>query len=235
MWKNRKLGTLLVANRPKSVVSKAVCPANVRHSVALGKTAQQRRLFVMFTVRVFYSISCFYARHLPTFGLHAALIRFVKIFFLLFLLSDGVFLCFAIYKQLLLLNTWFLCALLSVLLAITLAYLLFDEILARCTLRVSKGRSIRRFPLSEHAYRPLQTPLARKSSTMPLQYFPETPLPSRSSPGRLGGDEPLEQDRPLVRVLETIDMSSSNVEHFLDTNLPSSSLPPMHNGDHETL
>ncbi|MBA2677894.1 MAG: hypothetical protein H0U76_05805 [Ktedonobacteraceae bacterium] len=233
MWKNRKLGTLLIANRPKSVVSQAVCPENVRHSVALGKTAQQRRLFVMFIARFSYSIRYFYARHLPTFRLQAALIRFVKVFFLLFLFSDGIFLCFAIYKQVLQLNSWFLCALLSILLAITLAYLLFDEILARCTSRVYKSRPIRRSPILEYEYRSSPMSLARRNLNGAQQYFPDTPLPSRSALDRIGrgGDERDEQERPLVRVLETLDMSSTNVEHFLDSNPPSSSFPPLEDDD----
>lgn len=222
MWKNRKLGTLPIVNRPKSVVSKAVCPANVRHSVALGKTAQKRRLFVMFTARFFYSTSYFYARHLPVFGLHAALIRFVKVFFLLFLFSDGIFLCFALYKQFLLINAWFLCALLSILLAITLAYLLFDEILARCTSRTYRSRPGRRNPVATRQYRSSQVPPAQHSSRVPQQYFPETPLPSQSSLNRIEGNG---QGEPGVRVLETLDMSATNIEHFLNTNLPSSSLP----------
>jgi hypothetical protein len=238
MWKNRKSGTLRIANRPKSVVSKAICPANVRHSVALGKTAQKRRLFVMFAARFFYSMSYFYTRHLPAFGLHAALIRSIKVFFLLFLFSDGIFLCFALYKQFLLLNVWFVCALLSILLAITLAYLLFDEILARCTFRTYRTRPTRRTSVATRQYRSLQVPPAQQSSRVSQQYFPETPLPSQSSLNRIEGNG---QGEPEVRVLETLDMSATNIEHFLDTKLPSSSLssPPdddnTHNGRQEGI
>ena len=236
MWKNRKLDVLPIANRHVGVVSKAVCPANVRHSVALGKTAQQRRAFVMFAVRFFYAVSCFCSRHMPAFVLQAALVRFIKVFFLLFLFSDGVFLCIVLYKQFLLLNKWFLFALLSVLLAITLTCVLFDEIIARCKSTAYKNRSTRHSPMTRYEYMLSQMPLPPHNSAVPQsqfyasQYFPETPLPTpflmpQSFLGR-PEDEPSEEARPLVRVWETIDMSSTNIEHFLDTDPPASSLPP---------
>ncbi len=231
MWNNRKLSSLLIMNQNVSVVSKAVCPASVRHSVALGKAAQQRRLFVMFAARFFYEVSRFCSRHMPAFVPHVALVRFVKVFFLLFLLSDGVFLCMALYKQFLLLNKWFLLALLSVLLAITLACLLFDEIIARCKSTVYKNRHAHRSPVTEYEYMSLKMPAKEwevpPSQSYVPQHFLDTPLPTFSLPPRssLGHmeDEPSEQARPLIRVLETIDMSSTNIEHFLDSEPPTSS------------
>ncbi len=71
-------------------------------------------------------------------------------------------------------------------------------------------------------------PLAQRSSRVSQQYFPETPLPSQSSLDRIGGNE---QGEPEVRVLETLDMSTTNIKHFLDTNLPSSSLPQLSDDD----
>ena len=227
MWNNTRLGSLLIVNQNVSVVSKAVCPANVRHSVALGKTAQQRRLFVMFAARFFSAVSCFFSRYMPAFVLHTAIVRFVKVFFLLFLLSDGVFLCIALYKQFLLLNKWVLFALLSVLLAIALVCLLFDEIIACCKSTAYKNRYASRSLMTEYGYMSSRVPSIPWGYEVPLsrpytlQYFPDTPRPtfpspSLSSQGYMQGGPP-EQDRPLIRVLETIDMSSTNIEHFLDS------------------
>ena len=232
MWKNRKLDVLPIMNQHVSVVSKAVCPANVRHSVALGKTAQQRRLFVMFGGRFFSAGSRFCSRYLPAFVLHAALIRFLKVLFLLFLLSDGIFLCAALYKQFLLLDKWFLFAFLSVLLAIALACLLFDEIIARCKSTASKDRDAKLLSMAEYEYMLSQMPLASWNHNLSQQvprYFPETPLPTFPLPPRSSSgcveDEQSEPARPLIRVLETIDMSSTNIEHFLDVEPPVSALP----------
>ena len=227
MWNNRRLGSLLIVNQNVSVVSKAVCPANVRHSVALGKTAQQRRLFVIFVARFFYAMSCFCSRHMPAFVLHTAIVRFVKVFFLLFLLSDGVFLCIALYRQFLLLNKWVLFALLSVLLAIALVCLLFDEIISCCKSTAYKNQCASRSPMTEYGYMSSRAPsIPWGYEVPPLQPYtprPTFPSPSLSSQGYIQGRLP-EQDRPLIRVLETIDMSSTNIEHFLDSEPPASSL-----------
>ena len=238
---NRKLGMLLVMNQPVSVVSKAVCPASVRHSVALGKTAQQRRLFVMLAARFARVLSGFSARYMPAFVMHTAIVRFVKVCFLLFLVSDGVLLCAALYNQFLLLNKWFLFALLSVLLTIALACLLFDEVVARCKSISRKGSRFLRSsvakpdghvwpqePASQWGHYVLPSSLL--SAVPASRHFPETPLPSFSLPPRSYTGHMLDEANvvpptPLIRVLETIDLSSTNIEHFLDIKTQSSFLP----------
>ncbi len=237
---------LLVMNQPVSVVSKAFCPTNVRHSVALGKTAQQRRLFIMFAARLTQVLSCFCARYMPAFVMHTAVVRFVKVCFLLFLVSDGIFLCAALYNQLLLLNKWFIFALLAVLLAIALTCLLFDEIVTRCKSAFYKSWHVRRAIKPDYAWS--QVPASQWGHDVALSHlpvgptsqpFPETPLPNFSlRSGSFSGYRPDEANEvavpptPLIRVLETIDLSSTNIEHFLDIKTQSSFFPliPASNG-----
>jgi hypothetical protein len=217
-------------NQPVSVVSKAVCPANVRHSVALGRTAQQRRLFIMLSARLAQNSSRFCARYMPALEMHTAIVRFVKICFSLFLVSDGIFLCAALYNQLLLLNKLFIFALLSVLLAIALTCLLFDEVVERCKSVSQKSQHFMRASITQPEYMWSQvpasqwgeyTPPAQMSVVSTSQYFPETPqpTPSQSFSRHMQDEVSAGVDippTPLVRVWETIDLSSTNIEHFLD-------------------
>ncbi|GAC1368895.1 MAG: hypothetical protein NVSMB44_35710 [Ktedonobacteraceae bacterium] len=221
MWEKRRFRTLLLMNQPGSVVSKAVCPANVRYSVALGKMAQQRRLLIMLAAGLMQALRGFCARYMPAVVMRVALVRLVKLCFVLFLLSDGVFLCMALYNQLLLLNRWFIFALFFVVLAIAMTCVVFDEILAYCKSTAYKNRSSSRTgsrparSTSARAWKPGRS--GQRVQARP-RYFPETPLPLFSLPPWSRRSPLPEPTAPRIRVWETIDMSSTNVEHFLDAD-----------------
>jgi hypothetical protein len=77
----------------------------------------------------------------------------------------------------------------------------------RSTKRVTKHETQQHFPTIAKT-RPVVASLPPVPVTRPL--FPATPMPST----------------PLVRVLETIDLSSTDIEHFLDINQPAAQNMP---------
>jgi hypothetical protein len=168
-----------------SSISHAAWPANLQRVVATDKAAQRRRAVIMQAWRWTRNNSAF--AHLDTWS------AWYKAFFLFMLQQAGaVLVTGGIILALYMLYQWSAWLLLVVIVAITCTItfrLLLDE------------------PRIAHSEQPLVVSLdtqepqttREQPQAAPSFEFPDTPMPST----------------PLVRVLETIDLSSSDIEHFI--------------------
>lgn len=209
--------------------SKAVWPAQSRRCVATGKAAQRRRFVIMAGIGCRDTVGSMnmILRH----GMHGiyhgvntlrSTPRAMQIS--IALTACGIaFIVAALYNWGILLGHWLIFALfaaLCVLITLIAAYLWFEyrhnqhsqqqseeheEALSSVTMHRSIALSTPTLPGQQlgHTLRvmarqtPAKTPIV-SSSTLS---FPETPVPAT----------------PLIRVLETVDLSTVNAPHFIDT------------------
>jgi hypothetical protein len=197
-------------------VSHAFWPLEVRHCLATGKHAQRRRLIILKEIN-------WLRRNRPQQNNQKRTLRGAFRIYLLYSALGISFLMTGVLLALFMLRPWAVTMLLvlfwlaTIALTVRLWYVCLQmTLVARhasthkaehstklATKHVAAKREIlQQFPTIAKT-RPIVASLPPVPVTRPL--FPATPMPST----------------PLVRVLETIDLSSTNIEHFLDTNQPS--------------
>jgi hypothetical protein len=193
-------------------VSNAFWPADARCSVHTNKVAQLRRICIMIAIECIniWGLWKVYWQYLTsiTMSLH----RLVQIIFIGGILGTAVVLA-AFYDWGALLKHWFifvLCVVSCVFVTLLVIYAWIDNRRTRknqpLVLNISHS-SLAGIPVSQMDQTP-PSPLSDSGPSVPktqlptLLPFPDTPVPVSAT--------------PLIRVLETIDLSSTNVKHFLD-------------------
>lgn len=202
-----------MANHYCCVTSKALWPRLERHCVPTGKAAQGRRVVIMGGIWGFYHL--YRWRTYLWFGLskhfNARQGRWVSmgltIWGMICVLS-------ALFDKNLMLNHWFV----FILLAALCAFIVLNVVFARYRRQVALAcQYAESSPFTVPGTSPGHVPSSKMGSfaasfsrrsiprtQLPFLFaFPDTPMPVPAT--------------PLIRVLETIDLSSANVPHFLDT------------------
>jgi hypothetical protein len=232
-----KKKTLQLLQQQACSVSRALWPADVRHCLSTGKAAQSRRLLIMngiylATIQVKRPRRCAYCQHTIEYVRYVKIVHHVysarsvpyrQAFYLSLafaLLAGGVSLALVYHWSLalLLVVVWLATAFVtSQLLASDMHFLrrmgvILGLLVHAVSLRVAmQGRAILSFLHRRRRLKPARRPLIKGSRVfMPMQ-FPETPMPAT----------------PLIRVLETIDLSSTSVEHFLEEEKQTSGEMPI--------
>lgn len=188
----RRIGVKALSNA--SGVSRAMWPAKLRQSAALGKNAQRRRALkcLWWSVRVYLSQ-----------------VPLLYVWFAVALLVAGSFLLLLVLQQR---HTFVIAAMVG---AVAIVHLVSSNLIRFVRSRLIpfvKERQARVERSGSMGYtEPIKLPVQVRRQPMQdaavmrtprlslLLHAPETPMP-----------EP-----PLIRVLETIDLSSCDVEHFL--------------------
>jgi len=218
-------------------VSRALWPVEVRHCISTGKAAQSRRLLIMngiylATIQVKRPRRCAYCQHAIEYVKYVKIVHHVypahsipykqafSLSLIFALLAGGVSLAFVYHWSLalLLVVVWLATAFVtSQLLASDMRLLrrvcvLLGHLVRAMSLRMAiQGRAIISFLHRRTLKKTTRRPLIKGSRVfMPMQ-FPETPMPAT----------------PLIRVLETIDLSSTSVEHFLEEEKQTSGEMPI--------
>ncbi len=212
------------ANRRSSVlrasgVSHALWPSQVRRSLTTSKIAQRRRLMIIKGVWWFRK-----PRQLQNKRLVKKLVEFQSTFriYLLYTTLAISLLVVGILLTMFVLHPWPITVLLVLVWTVTI--MLTMRLWYTCLYMTLTARRVtKRLPVQ-----PLPT-IAKTRPLPPMSTIPVTrPLPA-SRPGFLATPIP---PTPLVRILETIDLSSTNVEHFLatgqtsDQQIPRSQMGP---------
>ncbi len=193
-------------------VSNAFWPADVRCRVHTNKVAQLRRICIMMAIECIniWGLWKVYWQYLTsiTMSLH----RLVQIIFIGGILGMAVVMA-AFYDWGVLLKHWFtfvLCVVLCIFVTLLILYAWLGNRRTRrdqpLVLNISHS-SLAGIPVSQMEQTPPSSlagsgPSVPKTQLPTLFPFPETPVPVPAT--------------PLIRVLETIDLSSTNVKHFLD-------------------
>jgi hypothetical protein len=182
-------------------VSHAVRPLSVVHCVATGRIAQNRRTLLMARETVFhFLLLCLHPRALKV--LYPRLTRFIGLSFCA-LIAVALFFGVTLFFWPTLFAYWpVLCALALFCVATTVAIMW-------AILRDGHALSLRIVAAPRTSYVPVSSmDVAHPFSALPYAQFSPVP-PEVNTPMPV-------PPTPLVRVLETIDLSSTNVEHFLD-------------------
>jgi hypothetical protein len=197
-------------------VSHAFWPLEVRRCLATGKHAQRRRLIILKEIN-------WLRKNRPQKNDQKRILRGTFRIYLLYSALGISFLMTGVLLALFMLRPWAVTMLLvlfwlaTIALTVRLWYVCLQmTLVARhassykakrgtqpATKHIAAKREVRQHFPTIAKTRPITASLPPVPVTRPL--FPMTPMPST----------------PLVRVLETIDLSSTNVEHFLDINQPS--------------
>ncbi|WP_338253631.1 hypothetical protein [Dictyobacter halimunensis] len=190
--------------------SKAIWPLTAQHYVHTNRAAQQRRLIIMTGINGLDMLGLLRIQALYVMSRYLTFNRLLQGAFV-FVCIGIAFVLSAIYDWAMLLSHWVTFALFACLCVLTTA--IFDY--WRGEQKRSMQQTIKPFmssatssfagiPASQPS-QPLQALSRSQSLPQPqvssLLNFPDTPMPPAT---------------PLVRVLETIDLSSTNVKHFLD-------------------
>lgn len=226
---SRELKQKLQKNMQKNFYaggSKAVWPAQARRCVETDKAAQRRRFVIMTGIGCSDPVSG--VRMILRYGIHGmhngmlALRSTRRAMRMSIALTacEIAFIMAALYNWGILLGHWLVFALFSalcVLITLITAYLWFEHrhsqehtkslhpTLSSALMQRSISMSTSALPGEHlgHALRVMaqQTPAKTPVVSSSMISFPETPVPAT----------------PLIRVLETVDLSTANVPHFLDT------------------
>ncbi|GCF07414.1 hypothetical protein KDI_09780 [Dictyobacter arantiisoli] len=209
-----------------SGASKAIWPTDMRCCVHTNLAAQQRRLFIMKSCRWIATLGVWrlYSRQL--FARYLSLQRIIQVSFALLIIGTA-FVLATLYDGGIVLHHWLtilLLVILAALMAVIIRHLWSDskrEQVERqhilqpgptsfAGIPVSHlGQVARSIYISQTATRAVSATQELEQSFVPQTQipatfpFPETPMPVPAT--------------PLIRVLETIDLSSTNIKHFLDT------------------
>ena len=194
-----------------SGVSHALWPTQMRRSPATGKMAQQRRLMVIKGTGWFRK-----PRHLQNNQLIKKLVEFQSALpiYLLYTTLAISLLVVGVLLAMFVLHPWPITLLLV--LVWTATIMLTIRLWYTCLYMTLAAQHVR----AEIKSQPIQPlpPIAKTHPLPPAPTIPATrPLPP-SRPGFLATPVP---STPLIRILETIDLSSTNIEHFLDNGQPS--------------
>jgi hypothetical protein len=206
-----------------SGVSRALWPSQMRRSPATGKIAQQRRLMIIKGVWCFRKPRPFQNKRLVK-----KLVEFQSTFriYLLYTMLTISLLVVGVLLAMFILHPWPVTILLGLLWTVTVA--LTIQLWYTCLyMALTARRMAKRLPIQH-----LPT-IARTRPLSPMPTIPVTrPLPGSLSISRPGFPATPMPSTPLVRILETIDLSSTNVEHFLegaqasDQQIPRSQMGP---------
>lgn len=164
---------LQVCRQHASGVSRALWPADMRHSLATNRVAQRRRKLVI--------REKWWARLLATIEASTALTMAVITLFV-----GGSMLAALLF------HTWWL-----LLFPVTILTILSLAITPQLLIKL---KQMRRIGVAQHARELRGTP--GRSAAPSIHRSPETPIPTS----------------PLVRELETFDLSQTGVEHFLESS-----------------
>jgi len=231
-----KQKTLQLLQQQACSVSRALWPAEVRHCISTGKAAQSRRLLIMngiylATIQVKRPRRCAHCQRAIEYVQYVKIVHHVypahsvlykQAFYLSLafaLLAAGVSLTLVYHwsQALLLVVVWLATAFVtSQLLASDMRLLrrvcaTLRHLVHAVSLRVViQGQAIISF-LHCRTLKQTKRPLIKGSRVFMSMQFPETPMPAT----------------PLIRVLETIDLSSTSVEHFLEEEKQTSGEMPI--------
>jgi hypothetical protein len=218
MNKNSKGGR---SNRRNAVlhasgVSHALWPSQMRRSPATAKIAQRRRLMLLKGTWWFRK-----PRQLQNKQQVKKLVEFQSALpiYLLYTTLAISLLVVGVLLAMFVLHPWPITLLLV--LVWTATIMLTIRLWYTCLYMTLAARRVRR----ETKHQPIQPlpPIAKTHPLHPASTIPVTrPLPP-SRPGFLATPIP---STPLIRILETIDLSSTNIEHFLDSVQPSNQQIP---------
>jgi len=183
-----------------SGVSRATWPASMRRSVSTSRAAQRRRSIIMKGIRWpnNRTSSNYLARLTRSFfKLYRGIVATLYTRTVAVLLAGSLVLAlYLLYQLSALLILFALCVTTSVL-------------IVRLVLREEPSQAPQQTPLQEPQQpSAADNPEVSHQSAMSLN-FPETPIPAT----------------PLIRVLETIDLSSSDVKHFINSTSEEQSSP----------
>lgn len=214
-----------------SGVSRALWPSQMRRSPATGKIAQQRRLMIIKGVWCFRKPGPLQNKRLVK-----KLVEFQSTFriYLLYTTLAVSLLVVGVLLAMFVLHPWPITILLGLLWTVTIALTmrlwytcLYMALTAR---RVTKRLPIQQLPTIAKT-RPLP-PMHAIPATRPIPVSLPGSLPASLPGSRPGFPATPIPPTPFVRILETIDLSSTNVEHFLeggqesDQQIPRSQMGP---------
>ena len=189
-----------------SGVSKAIWPTYKRRRVATGRIAQIRRTIIGVITDWMHSYQVIYGRYCQVLSQHVTIAHATQ--------CSITVLATTIIMTMSLLYDWSLplvfIALCMMMTIIMMQFLLINaqQVDTNTSIPIDKQRSTNK-QLATEVPPPIATSLpvtdqeikAGKASGYPTLSFPDTPMPAT----------------PLIRILETIDLSSTNVEHFIDS------------------
>lgn len=189
--------------------SKAIWPITAQHYVHTNRAAQQRRLIIMTGISWIDMLGLLRIQALYLVSRYLTFNRLMQGGFV-FVCIGIAFVLSAIYDWAMLLTHWVTFVLFASLCVLTTAIIDY--------LRIEQKRSMRHSvkpfmpaPKSSFAGIPASQPSQPLKALNHSQSHPQTQAPALFS----FPDTPMPAT-PLVRVLETIDLSSTNVKHFLD-------------------
>jgi hypothetical protein len=186
-----------------SGVSRALWPSQMRRSPATGKIAQQRRLMIIKGTWWFRK-----PRRLQNKRFVKKLVEFQSAFpiYLLYTTLAISLLVVGVLLAMFVLHPWPITILLVLLWTVTI--ILTMRLWYTCLYMTLTARHVtKRVPVQQ------LPPIARTRPIPPVPTIPVTrPLP----PSRPGFPVTPIPATPLIRILETIDLSSTAIEHFLD-------------------
>ncbi len=216
--KTRKSNNVQKIEQPIIRVSKAVLPKKRRYRVATDKIAQLHRFFIMGCSWIIDTCSLLGLLCLYFIYKHTVAVRLMRMGSALLIASGSIFLLLILSGRPLVLDGWFVPALFAILLAVVMTTLWLEERFARQAMMHRGQRTSLSSPsvssLALGSYAGMHSQAGYYISQMQrssTRSFPATPVPTPAA--------------PLIRVLETIDLSGTNIEHFLDIEPSPSTFP----------
>lgn len=209
----KKLRTQIGQHQHLHGASRAIWPISARRCVHTDRVAQRRRVCIMTGIGWVHTLEDWRMRNAQLAAQHLTFNRITQIS-LVFLALGSAFVLSAIYDWGMLLNHWVtfvLFALLCILTTLGIGYLRTGSKQEQQDLQMFNRPGISSFagiPKSQMGQSVQSLSSLESGPTIPqtqapgIFTFPDTPMPIPAT--------------PLVRVLETIDLSSTNVKHFLD-------------------
>lgn len=192
-------------------VSNAFWPSHVRRGVHTNKVAQQRRMIILLGIECINTLKLWHIYCQYLVATYMSLQRLVQIICIGAILGMAMMLA-VFYDWGVTLKHWLaflLCIILCVFTTLMLVYAWLGHRSTRKqqTLVLNISAPLVGIPASAIEQASSSSPASHgpriPRTHMPTLYsFPETPMPMPAT--------------PLIRVLETIDLSSTNVKHFLD-------------------
>jgi hypothetical protein len=207
-------------------VSNAFWPSNVRRGVHTNKVAQLRRIIIMLGIELMntWKLWHIYCQYLAS--TYMSLHRLVQMICIGAILGMAMILA-VFYDWGAMLKHWFaflLCIILCIFATLIIVYVWLGNRRTRkhesLMLNLSHA-SLAGIPVAQMA-QASSLVVSSNGASIPQTHlptllpFPETPMPMPAT--------------PLIRVLETIDLSSTNVKHFLDIR-PHSSMNILKDGE----
>lgn len=203
---------IIMHKQPMNGVSNAFWPSNARGGVHTNKVAQLRRIMIMLGIECINTCKLWHIYWQYLVSTYMSLQRLIQVVCIGAILGMAVVMA-AFYDWGAMLKHWFaflLCIILCVFAALIIVYAWMGNRRTRkdqpLVLNISPSALVG-IPVSqmEQSSSPVTSGNGASipQTQLPTLYpFPETPMPMPAT--------------PLIRVLETIDLSSTNVKHFLD-------------------